>query len=280
MRLFVEQLCVMDFSWLHAERGLLGDSWQVDVSLEGEPDEQGMLLDFAEVKRQVKRMIDTEFDHRLLVPKHSPGFLMDEDSIKFVLKDGSTIEHLSPLGAVKHIFDTEVSPDSVARQIERELKSLLPGNIRSIDISLKPEQITGAAYHYSHGLKQHCGNCQRIAHGHRSRILIFRNGTRDEALEAEWAERLKDSYIGNRQDLQKRFERKGREYWVFGYQAPQGEFRLTLPADRCYLLDTESTVENIALHLLGELQASHPGEAFEVRAFEGIGKGAIAQSKQ
>lgn len=35
MKLFVERLTVMDFSFLHARRGLVGESWWLDIVLEG-----------------------------------------------------------------------------------------------------------------------------------------------------------------------------------------------------------------------------------------------------
>ena len=57
-----------------------------------------------------------------------------------------------------------------------------------------------------------------------------------------------------------------------------GEFALELPADRCYLIDTDSTVENLARHVAERLAAEQPGSRYRVRAFEGVDKGAIAES--
>lgn len=274
----------MDFSYLHKDRGLLGESWLVDVELEGGLDKQGMVLDFGEVKRQVKQTIDQLFDHKLLIPEEYAGLELTRDgnrsSLVFSLASGDTIIHESPVDAVALIPAGEVTKLSVSQAIMQVLEPLLPANVHSIIIRLYPEHAkdNDAWYQYSHGLKLHAGNCQRIAHGHRSRIEIFHNGQRDTDLEDIWSARFRDIYIGCRDDLAGETERNEKQYLQFAYTAKQGLFRLELPKKRCYLIDAESTVENIARHILNQLREAYPEDVFEVRAFEGIGKGAACSS--
>jgi 6-pyruvoyl-tetrahydropterin synthase len=277
--LFVNRLTVIDCSYLSPTRGLVGESWQVDVELEGSLDEQGMVLDFGAVKRRIKQLIDEQFDHKLLVPADNAGLQVEDGphglQLSFRLDDGRWIEHRSPRDAVRLIPCERLASDRLAQIVGDFLGPYTPDNVDAVRVRLWPETIEGAYYHYSHGLKHHDGNCQRIAHGHRSRIEILRNGQRTPTLEREWAERWRDIYIGTRADLAGRSQRDGVTYCEFAYQARQGAFGLRLPATACYLIDADSTVENIAQHIAEALKREHPADSFRVYAYEGVDKGAI-----
>ncbi len=276
--LFVKGLTVIDFSYLHATRGLLGESWRLDISLTGDLDQQGMVLDFSDVKRQVKQLVDLEFDHKLIVPVKSSAVTLTQHqqrcSVLFEYGDRASIEHHSPASAVCLLQARSVTTETVAAAITDSLLKEMPSNVSQLEIKLSPEHIEGPFYHYSHGLKHHAGNCQRIAHGHRSKIEILRDGARDFQLESDWAARWRDIYIGCREDLVSEED----EQHLYRYQASQGEFELKLPADCCYLIDSDSTVENLAQHIAVTLKQNHQGNSFEVYAYEGIGKGAIGKS--
>ncbi len=282
IRLFVDRLTVIDFSYLHPRRGLLGESWLCDLELAGGLDAQGMVLDFGDVKRGVKRLIDERFDHKLIVPRGHTGLRIDDvagrQHIRFDYGDGRRVVHLGPPDATCLVDAAEITPQILGSAIADAVRAALPANVTGVTVTLHEEEVTGASYHYSHGLRQHAGNCQRIAHGHRSRIEIFRDGRRDLALEAAWATRWRDVYIGTRSDLIATTETEGLPYHRFGYAGSQGAFELELPAEACYLIDTDSTVENIARHVAERLASEHPGARYRVRAFEGVDKGAVAEA--
>jgi 6-pyruvoyl-tetrahydropterin synthase len=282
-RLFVNRLTVIDFSYLHGERGLLGDSLLTDVELVGDLDQQGMVLDFADVKKRIKQAIDQHFDHKLLVPYRHLGLQVEDlpdgrQRLLFPLAPGGAVEHIAPNDAVTLVDTDAITPDTLANAIRARLLPLMPTNVRELKIRLSPERIDGPAYQYSHGLKLHDGNCQRIAHGHRSRLLVLRDGEPDAVLTDDWAERWRDIYIGSREDLAEETELAGMASYRFRYQAQQGAFELTLPKARCYLIDTESTVENLAQHIAEVLHGEHPDSHFEVQAFEGVDKGAFGEA--
>jgi len=257
----------------------VGESWLLDIELSGELNDQGMVVDFGIVKRLVRDYIDQYIDHCLLVPVHHDGCdVLDSGEqleIAFYLHDGQSIVHRSIHDAVSKIPAETITIETVRSFLLQQLKSLLPANVSGLDIRLYTEPGLIQSYQYSHGLRKHQGNCQRIAHGHRSQLEIYIDDERSTTWEDFWFDKWRDIYLGtNRHLVDGKFDAS--HYHHFKYQAPQGEFFLKLPKNRCYLIDAESTVENIAQHLAEEIAEKEPGRSVQVRAYEGIGKGAIA----
>lgn len=277
-RLFVDNLTVIDCSLLHHKRGLIGASWKVSVELAGKLDEQSMVFDFSKVKKTIKQWIDNEVDHKLLVPCQYDGCKMQQTgqqiSIEFETENAETIRHSSPSTAICKLDCVKIKREQVAQFIASQLKKVLPNNVEQVLITLDNENRSGAYYTYSHGLKKHDGNCQRIAHGHRSRIEIWKNGRRSKQLEKSIAKRWRDIYLGTKQDIREQNSNK----ISFAYSTEQGDFSLEIDSNRVHLMECDSTVECIAEHVLSLLETEHANTHFKVRAFEGINKGAIAQS--
>lgn len=274
-RLFVEQLTVIDCAYLDAERGLVGESWIVDLELDGDLDAQGMVLDFGEVKKKLRKVVEDAADHKLLVPARSPALdlvLSGEGSGLAFKTAAGAIEHQAPARALCTLDAEAVTTDSLAGHLRAAVEKVVPDNVSAARLSLRHEPIEGSYYHYTHGLKKHAGQCQRIAHGHRSRLQIRVNGRREERLERLWAERWRDIYLGSAADI----VAHGKGRIRFEYRAGEGEFALELPVERCDLLQADSTVENIAEHLAAQVAVERPGTQVEVRAYEGIMKGAVA----
>lgn len=275
MKLFVENLTHVDFSYLDAQRGLLGESWAAHLTLDGSLDVQGMICDFGVVKKRVKQWLDAHLDHCLVAAQGMAGLEAHtaerRTEISWDYPQGGQLRCSAPSQAITLVPGDSITPEGLAKWCCDQLLALFPEQVKGVQLEFVPEHIEGAYYHYSHGLQQHEGNCQRIAHGHRSRIQVLRNGARDTALEQDWAERFRDIYIGTRSHL-----KVSGEINHYVYDAPQGHFELSLPSRYCYDIDTESTVEQIAQHLAARIKEAYPQDGIEVRAFEGIGKGAIA----
>lgn len=281
MHLFVDNLTNVDFSYLHPQRGLVGETWLASIVLEGALDQQGMVCDFGIVKKTVRNWLDEHIDHCLLVAEQADNLTHSivSNNIQLTWQYGNDkqdiIECKSPQQAVSLIHHTEINTESVSAWCVQQLRQLLPDTIDRIILSFKPEIIEHHFYHYSHGLKKHAGNCQRIAHGHRSTIEIVCDGKRDHHLEQNWCARWQDSYIGTKEDISTPPNRqKGNVY--FSYQSEQGCFELSLPAKACHVIDTDSTVEFIAQYIAQTLKKQNPQHSYQVKAYEGVGKGAIA----
>ncbi|WP_368212439.1 6-carboxytetrahydropterin synthase [Aeromonas sp. s10] len=292
MKLFVRDLTVIDSSYLCERRGMVGESWLVDIEMSGELNEMSMLLDFGRVKKLIKSIIDEEVDHKLLVPTECPlvhvNALDNDESTVDLLRPGRAIHLRCPAQGFAFIPAPQVDKESVTRYLLGVLAKRLPGNIKDLSLTLRQERIEGAFYHYSHGLKKHDGNCQRIAHGHRSPVEILVDGERDEELEFNWAERWADIYLGTEEDrvvlgelaLSERAEASLKEgdahYIGFKYVAPQGLFQLAMPAVEVEMIDTDTTIELLAHYIAREVKKQVGDKFVKIVAYEGVGKGAIA----
>jgi len=274
-RLFVDNLTVIDCSILDPDRGLIGASWAVDIELFGELDHQSMVFDFAKVKKTIKRIIDNEVDHKLVVPQNYRGTDLTHNdkstTIDFTDNNNETIKHSSPTEAICLISASRISRDSIISYLTDIILKELPDNVQQLAISLHEETAEGNYYRYSHGLKKHDGNCQRIAHGHRSQIQIWENNARSDELEKQIADQWHDIYLATQEDLVEQTDTHQR----FSYTTDQGLFDITLPSHRVHMMGCDSTVECIAEHLLNMLSTSSDKQ-LKIKAFEGIGKGAIA----
>lgn len=280
--LFVDQLTVIDFAFFDIHRGIVGESWIVDLVLEGELDEQGMVFDFGDVKKRIKQAIDATVDHKFVVPTENDhvSFEHNDQGLHLTLSDTSNNRyyHQSPEQAVVLLEASEVSMEAVTKVLNKACLEVVPGNVAKIHLKLSTESIKGDYYHYAHGLKKHLGDCQRIAHGHRSQIHIFKNGERNQELEALWCEKWEDIYIGTEEDLVSTEVESPNDYYRFAYTSEQGYFSLELPKKRCHLMKNDSTVELIAHHIAKQLKQIEPNAQVVVKAYEGVNKGAIANT--
>lgn len=287
MKLFVRDLTVIDATYLNSKRGFVGESYQVDVVLDGKLNEQSMILDFSLVKKQIKQIIDAEVDHKLLVPHHATECTVIKETertqINYVLEDKSIIQLKSPHEAYCLLESESITLELLEAYLEKIVLIKLPDNVSGLSIKLRTEIISTPYYHYTHGLKKHDGNCQRIAHGHRSKIDIFINGKYSEYWVKKWASRWADIYLASKDDVIEHTDlsfvtlKSSVPIHCSAYHAPQGYFELLMPADRCEVLSNDTTVEELARFICETIKQQELTNTVTVYAYEGIGKGAIAE---
>ncbi|MDE8602958.1 6-carboxytetrahydropterin synthase [Marinomonas sp. RSW2] len=289
MKLFVKNLTHVDLSYFDTERGLLGESWQTDIVLTGKLNDESMICDFSIVKKHIKKWLDDHIDHMLAIPAEHVGSSLTKltnDRVSFRFDhskenpdDSRRFQCDAPTQAICVLPMAKITPDAAAKWVESQILNLLPAELEAVSVRFSPEKIDGAEYQYSHGLKKHAGNCQRIAHGHRSTVGIYADGIRNDAMEKDWADRWKDIYLGTQEDLDKFIEEDGRRYHCFSYTSQQGLFELMIDSNQVYMLDCDTTVESLSAHIANVLAQENPGTHIEAHGFEGIGKGAISDSK-
>ena len=287
MKLFVRDLTVIDASYLDEIRGFVGESYQVDVVLQGKLNQQSMILDFSSVKKQIKAIIDAEVDHKLLVPQAAKNcsvrIKQQGTQIDYLLADNSNIQLNCPNEAYCLLESEKINIELLQNYLEKVVLLQLPDNVAELKLKLRNEQISTPYYHYTHGLKKHDGNCQRIAHGHRSKIDIYINNQYSQELVQQWAERWQDIYLASSEDVVSEADlsfavvNDGYEKLCTAYQAPQGRFELAMPVKRAEILPDDTTVEQLAGFICQQLKSQLGDNEVTVYAYEGIGKGAIAE---
>ncbi len=290
MNLFVRDLTVIDSSYICEHRGVVGDSWILDVTMSGELNEMSMVLDFSRVKKQIKNLVDQHVDHRLLLPMKNAVIVHQASKPGYAKVDvlrGDKSLHLHCPDEAYCLVDAEaITIESVTAHVYDILRDNLPSNVTGLEITLRHENINGAFYHYTHGLKKHDGNCQRIAHGHRSPVEIVVDGQRDEQRELAFANRWEDIYLGSKEDqvsvsslnLSERAQSVNDEsHYGFSYTAPQGEFELAIAKSETEILPTDTTVELLAGYIADQVSPSlTENQSLQIVAYEGVGKGAMA----
>lgn len=86
-------------------KNLHGHSYKLEVELEGEPDEKGMLLDFSEIKKIIKPLIDN-FDHATLIAANDQTLIKSMtllESKRYILPFDTTSENLCSF-VINHFY--------------------------------------------------------------------------------------------------------------------------------------------------------------------------------
>ena len=99
-------------------KNLHGHSYKCLVELTGDPDKNGMVMDYYDLKKVVEPILD-ELDHSFMVYK----------------KDFEMIEVLEKLNSRKVVVDFETTAENICLYLLKKIKSSnLPKNIHSIKV--------------------------------------------------------------------------------------------------------------------------------------------------
>ncbi|MCY4524540.1 MAG: 6-carboxytetrahydropterin synthase, partial [Halobacteriovoraceae bacterium] len=227
-----------------------------------------------------------------VVPQTRVNFSGDDALLEYSFANNKKLTYRAPRQAICSIPSSHVNKENIQCFLENIVLREMPQNITAIKIFLYPEESNPgqSMFHYTHGLKQHYGNCQRLFHGHRNTVTVKINGEARPDLE-KWLARdvFKGSThfcffenVENSEEVKKTSNSSHPEGVIrelpevkIKYKSGQGVFQASIPGDLVYFLQDESTVENLSFHFANLIKSRvNPLDRIEVWAFEGIGKGA------
>ena len=275
--LFIKDIDRIDSAIWEIGRGIVGQSWHVDVCIEGGLDENRFIYDFSDLKNLIKKTLKSTLDHVLLIPTNDPAIRLSENEHSFSIDDNlSDISYQGPKKSVYFIKSKMVSEALIESELNNILKPLLPSSVSDVRFKIHREINEGGHFfHYTHGITGHKGNCQRLFHGHRSLIEVLVNSKQRSDLEKIISEKLLKSsiHIAERSQISESTKDK----LFLQYTANEGIFRCSIPKNQVVIIEEGTSIETLVEFFASNLEGLLvEGDTLEVRAYEGIGKGAIA----
>ncbi len=291
--LFVRDVGKIDCAMFDPSFGIIGQSWYVDVWLTGSLDENGFVFDFSPLKALIRHTLATTLDHALIIPVGSQCVQYSDldQGERWTLKSKargdqfeSRWDYISAKGSVFPIHTIALKTANIEQEFARIIRHRLPPSVHQLVVKLREEAIapTEASYRYTHGITGHNGLCQRLFHGHRSRIEVFVGEERRPDLEhyvvrEVFATNVHIATLSQIKSGQGKVGFRGTtaDPITLAYTGSLGSFEATLPSNRVFFVEGETSVEalarEVALLIKREEQTS---EKIRVVCYEGIDKGA------
>lgn len=294
--IFLNDITKVDCALFDPSKGVFGQTWRVDVTVTGPLGPNGFVFDFAQLKKMVRQVLKSSLDHALVIPINSQSVVfkgMDRGESWQMrsrpTKAGSDFEwaYRSPSGAVFPSRSVALNRQVLEQEVARSLRHRLPPQVLQLGVVLREEEVdpTEANFRYTHGIAGHEGMCQRLLHGHRCRIQVYVGEERRPDFEHYIARDVLGGNVHIATPSQFKVgmiepgtRGKTREPITLGYDGSQGSFEATLPAERVFCVERETSVECISQELARLVRREeNTSEKVRVVCYEGIDKGAIAE---
>ncbi|MES2744212.1 MAG: 6-carboxytetrahydropterin synthase [Bdellovibrionota bacterium] len=298
-RLFINDIDKIDCAIFDPSVGVVGQSWTVDITIAGSLDSNGFVYDFSHLKSLVKQVLKSTIDHTLVIPVQSKlvhyqetdrGELWRLQAKSRLTGVNSDWTYLCPKGAVYPMRAINVTRELIEAECSRLIRHRLPEEITSVEVHLRKEDVVSgqAFFRYSHGISGHQGLCQRLFHGHRSLIEVQVADERRHDLEQWLAHEVLGSVVhvaslkqlvNPPADIRAGARAENNHPITISYKGSLGHYEATVPANRVFITEEETSIESIATELakLIAREGIEMDGPIRVKCFEGIGKGAIAE---
>ena len=298
--IFVQEISSIDFCFIGS--ALRGMSLSFDVKVGGSLREDGMLIDFSELKDEVRSFLSS-FDHKLLVSKNlrmeeNQAIYFDLET-SFALKTpGPTIVPFSSLFSEEEIgsfslqdvfLHLEKNSFSLFSQIlSKKLKAILVKKHKNITEVFITALNSSSSLYYLHSLPCHKGICQRF-HGHTTKVsFVWDLISLTEEVKGQVLKEAQN-YLNGHYFIAKNYsipfsqsyfkdQFQGQDVVSIAYTGTEGDVEFILPRAQVLFLSGESTIENIHGHLMNHLLSVFGKEiaGVEVALYEGLRKGVAA----
>jgi 6-pyruvoyl-tetrahydropterin synthase len=243
-------------------------------------------------------VLKENLDHALVIPIESKSVRYSDQgegetwtltSQADKRSDPVTWTYQCPKGAVYPIRSVNLDKNVIASSFSKSLGHRFPDTITHFKVKLREEKVdpTEAVFRYTHGIENHEGLCQRLFHGHRSCLEVYLGDIRRPDLEQHvvWQVFNKSVHIASQDQLITKGLESGQrsessEPIEIGYQTAKGYYRATLPANKVFVVDHQTSIEQIATTLATVVrnEIGPTDQAVKVVCYEGIEKGAIAKA--
>lgn len=293
--LFVRDVGKIDSAVFDPSLGIIGASWHVDVWLTGTLDDNGFVFDFSPLKNLIKQTLANTLDHALIIPVGSQmvQYSEFENGERWTLKSrargddkDARWDYISPKTSVFPVHTVALKNMTIEQEFARLLRHRLPPSVHQLIVKLREEQIapTEASFRYTHGITGHNGLCQRLFHGHRSRMEIYIGDERRPDLEHFVAREV----LGNNVHIATLNQIKSGDGNIghrgktdapvtLAYTGTLGNFEATLPNNRVFFVEGETSIESIAREIARLIKREErPNDRIRAVCYEGIDKGAEA----
>jgi 6-pyruvoyl-tetrahydropterin synthase len=294
VKMFIKDLMTVDVAIFVPAKGVIGRSWYIDLTLEGLKDENGFIYDFSKIKSLARNVIKDTLDHTLVIPIYSQDVSYSEsahgEQWSLLVKETRTHpdfcwHYRCPKGAVFPVSGMSVTPTHLEMELSKILRHRLPDSIHHVEIGLREGSLplSEAKIRYTHGLPLHDGPCQRLFHGHDSRIEVYVGAERRGDLEHYVARELlgNDVHIATPDQIIEGPKELGRMAgdWqpvTLSYLAKEGHFEAVIPACKLFNVRHTTSIESITAEIAEILhEKENPQEALKVICYEGLDKGAV-----
>jgi 6-pyruvoyl-tetrahydropterin synthase len=263
--LFWEELMLVDYAYLDHDGRAWGHSFRLQAILSAASlDHEFVVADFSHMKNFLKEIAEQQIDHVLWVDENQ--WTTTQHSGHCELKT-PFLTYRAPQQAF-FLFKNDVF-GKLNVLINEVLEKQFPNRGFQVQFQASPNPDV-SYFQYTHGLKKHYGNCQRLLHGHLSPL-------HQPMMEASPAALLflKNYLHGKHLVWKENIKSESATHLIEGYQANQGAFELEIDKRLCLVLEDETTIENMALFAKALLNQHFPALSGTFYLREGLTKGAL-----